>query len=76
MSDPSVLQATGAWAAESTGKAGPVGLFVVVLLCVAAYFLFRSMSRHLKRVPADFPADQRGEAPGGAASGEPGATDR
>ena len=41
-------------AAAPTGKAGPVALFVIVLLCVAAYFLFRSMSRHLRRVPVDF----------------------
>jgi hypothetical protein len=44
-------------AAAPTGMAGPVALFIIVLLCVAAYFLFRSMSRHLKRVPLDFPAD-------------------
>lgn len=41
-------------AAAPTGKAGPVALFVIVLLCVAAYFLFRSLSRHLGRVPVDF----------------------
>jgi hypothetical protein len=36
------------------GKAGPVALFVIVLLCIAAAFLFRSMSRHLRQVPKDF----------------------
>ncbi|MCW2603527.1 MAG: hypothetical protein JWN61_1662 [Pseudonocardiales bacterium] len=41
-------------AAPPNGKAGPVALFVIVLLCVAAYFLFRSMSRHLRRVPEEF----------------------
>jgi hypothetical protein len=36
------------------GKAGPVALFVIVLLCIAAALLFRSMSRHLRQVPEDF----------------------
>jgi hypothetical protein len=44
-------------ASAPTGMAGPVALFIIVLLCIASYFLFRSMSRHLKRVPLDFPTD-------------------
>ncbi len=36
-------------------KSGPWGLLVVLLLCVACYFLFKSMSRHLTRVREDFP---------------------
>ncbi len=36
-------------------KAGPIGLVVIVLLCVACYFLFKSMSKHLKRVREEFP---------------------
>lgn len=43
-----------------TGKAGPIGLFVIVVLCVACWFLFRSMSRHLKRVPESFDEDHGG----------------
>lgn len=39
-------------------KSGPWGLAIVLLLCVACYFLFRSMSRHLKKVRVDFPSDQ------------------
>ena len=38
-------------------KSGPIGLAVILVLCVAAYFLFKSMSKHLKRVRDDFPAD-------------------
>ncbi|MEO6885279.1 MAG: hypothetical protein ABI232_03205 [Jatrophihabitantaceae bacterium] len=38
-------------------KSGPWGLAIVLLLCVACYFLFRSMSRHLKRVREEFPSD-------------------
>ncbi len=31
-------------------KAGPLWAAVVIALCVAAYFLFTSMSRHLRKV--------------------------
>lgn len=37
-------------------KAGPWGLAVILVLCVACYFLFKSMSKHLKRVRENFPA--------------------
>jgi hypothetical protein len=43
-------------------KSGPIGLAVILLLCVAAYFLFKSMSKHLKRVRDEFPSDQAEEA--------------
>lgn len=49
-----LLSASEVVLAAPNGKAGPVALFVIVLLCGAAYFLFRSMSRHLRRVPEDF----------------------
>jgi hypothetical protein len=45
-------------AAES-GKAGPLGLLVLVLLCLACYLLFKSMSRHLRKVREEWPGDQR-----------------
>ncbi len=38
-------------------KSGPIGLAVILVLCVAVYFLFKSMSKHLKRVRDDFPTD-------------------
>lgn len=38
-------------------KAGPIALVVILLLCVACYFLFRSMSRHLRKVREQFPVD-------------------
>ncbi len=31
-------------------KAGPLWAVVVIALCIACYFLFRSMSKHLRRV--------------------------
>ena len=60
MTDPSaavnvsraVLLAAGG---DDQQKAAPLGLFVLLLLGVACYFLFKSMSRHLKRVREDFP---------------------
>jgi hypothetical protein len=53
-------------------KSGPIGLAVILVLCVAAYFLFKSMSKHLKRVRDDFPTDPAaapsdGQAPQAAA---------
>jgi hypothetical protein len=38
-------------------KSGPIGLAVILLLCVACYFLFKSMSKHLRRVREEFPTD-------------------
>ncbi len=34
--------------------AGFIAFVVVVVLSVACYFLFRSMTRHLRKVPASF----------------------
>ncbi len=50
---------------DEFGKASPVGLVVIVLLFLATVLLVRSMSKHLRRVPASF-----GE-PGGPAAGGP-----
>jgi hypothetical protein len=41
-------------------KSGPLGLAAILLLCVAAYFLFKSMSKHLRKVREEFPTDERG----------------
>ena len=38
-------------------KSGPIGLAVILLLIIACYFLFKSMSGHLRRVREDFPKD-------------------
>lgn len=61
------------------GKAAPIGLLVIVLLCVACYFLARSFSRNLKKVPASFdpdavePGDETGAAESVESSAAPGA---
>jgi hypothetical protein len=49
-----VTAATG-----EAAKAGPLAVLVIALLCIASYFLFRSMSRHLRKVREQFPGDQR-----------------
>ena len=47
---------------EDVGKAGPLGLLLIVLLLIAVVLLVRSMSTHLKRIPASFdPADREPE---------------
>ena len=52
---------------SDTGKGSPIGFLVILVLVIAVYFLYRSMNRHLKRVPDSFdpppptgePADPR-----------------
>ena len=46
---------------EDFGKSSPVGLLVLLLFFIAVAFLVRSMTKHLKRVPASF--DKPEEAP-------------
>jgi hypothetical protein len=49
---------------EDVGKSGPLGLLLTLLLLIAVVFLVRSMTKHLKRLPASFdPADQPPEIP-------------
>jgi hypothetical protein len=49
---------------EDVGKAGPLGLLLIVLLLIAVILLGRSMGRHLKKVPRSFdPADQVPDTP-------------
>jgi hypothetical protein len=39
-------------------KSGPIGLAVILILCVACYFLFKSMSRHMRKVREQFPGEE------------------
>ena len=39
---------------SDSGKGSPIGLLVVLVLVVAVYFLYRSMNRHLRKVPGKF----------------------
>jgi hypothetical protein len=46
------------------GEASPLGLVVIILLGIALVFLIRSMTKHLKRVPASFePPEEETESP-------------
>lgn len=40
---------------DETHKAGPIAVVVVVVLCVACFVLFRSMTKHMRRVREQFP---------------------
>ncbi len=56
-------------AASDTGKGSPIGLFVVLLLIVAVYLLYRSMSGHLRRLPDRFPGYGAAGTDGAGADG-------
>ncbi|PRX49899.1 hypothetical protein B0I33_10212 [Prauserella shujinwangii] len=45
---------------EDFGKSSPVGLLLLLLFLIAVALLVRSMTKHLKRLPASFdaPADE------------------
>ena len=36
--------------AGESDKSGPIGLAVILVLCAVSYLLFRSMSRHMRKV--------------------------
>ena len=38
-------------------KSGPIGFAVVLVLAVACYFLFKSMSKHMRTVREHFPTE-------------------
>ena len=42
----------------SDGFAGPLGLFIIVLLVVATVLLIRNMNKRIKRLPEEFPSAQ------------------
>ncbi|MFF0147668.1 hypothetical protein ATK36_4572 [Amycolatopsis sulphurea] len=57
---------------EDFGKSSPVGLLLLILFLVAVAFLIRSMTKHLKRVPASFdPADETPAADQAGTPAEP-----
>jgi hypothetical protein len=40
---------------RSGGLAGPLGLFIILLMAVATVLLIRNMSSRIRRLPAEFP---------------------
>jgi hypothetical protein len=53
-------------------KSGPIALAIILVLCIVAYFLFKSMSKHLKKVRDEFPTDQSEEPRSGGNPEPPG----
>ena len=58
---------------RSGGLAGPMGLFIIVLLAIATVFLIRNMNARLRRLPERFPDQEPDET---TATGEQGEPDR
>ncbi|MGH3715270.1 MAG: hypothetical protein ACRDT4_17670 [Micromonosporaceae bacterium] len=48
---------------RSGGLAGPLGLFIIVLLAIATVLLIRNMNSRLRRLPDRFPS-QADDGPG------------
>lgn len=46
------------------GKAGPIGLVIVLLLLIGLILLIRSMNRHMRKLPASFAPDPDDAAKG------------
>jgi hypothetical protein len=44
-------------------KSGPIGLAVILILCIVCYFLFKSMSKHLRTVRENFQGSEDRAAP-------------
>jgi hypothetical protein len=44
-------------------KSGPIGLAVILILCIVCYFLFKSMSKHLRKVREEFPGEPASAPP-------------
>ncbi|NBH04062.1 preprotein translocase subunit SecG [Amycolatopsis sp. SID8362] len=61
---------------EDFGKSSPVGFLVLILFLVAVAFLVRSMTKHLKRVPASFDDPPAAPEQPEAKSGEPEAAEK
>ncbi|MQA11288.1 MAG: hypothetical protein GEU98_22570 [Pseudonocardiaceae bacterium] len=64
----------GAGQGEDFGKSSPVGLLLLGLFLIAVIFLVRSMTKHLRRIPASFGGESdeatSGESPGSEAGQE------
>ena len=53
---------------RSGGLAGPLGLFIILLLAIATVLLIRNMNSRLRRLPDHFPSD----GADGGSGGDPG----
>ncbi len=48
---------------RSGGLAGPMGLFIIIVLAVATVLLIRNMNVRLRRLPSEFPPPEQTAAP-------------
>lgn len=48
---------------RSGGLAGPMGLFIILLLAIATVLLIRNMNKRIRRLPAEFPDQSAGKKP-------------
>jgi hypothetical protein len=62
----SVLADPYSWDTLPGGVAGPLGLFIVILLGVATWLLIRNMNARLRRLPREFPPPVNEAERGGA----------
>lgn len=54
-------------------KSGPWGLAIILILCAVCYFLFKSMSKHMRKVREQFPVqDTKPESPAQPSDSTPG----
>ncbi|MGH3662027.1 MAG: hypothetical protein ACRDTQ_09250 [Micromonosporaceae bacterium] len=59
---------------RSGGLAGPLGLFIILLLAIATVLLIRNMNSRLRRLPDRFPSQDAGERSDGDPGGPSGGT--
>jgi hypothetical protein len=58
------LLAASLLADDESKKSGPIGLAVILVLCIACYFLFKSMSKHMRKVREEFPGAEKPDGAG------------
>lgn len=70
---PDVLAQNNFGDTRSGGLAGPLGLFIIVVLAIATVLLIRNMNMRLKRLPKEFPppSEASGRADRSAVADEP-----
>jgi hypothetical protein len=78
MSTPALAAALLAKAPSGeAAKSGPWGLAIILILCAVCYFLFKSMSKHMRKVREEFPVQgKKPESPAQQADSAPEAADQ